>query len=386
MKRFGLILLILFVICNLSFDISHAQYVYLGMYWIAGSVEDPDQVGTAGRQVVFFNALENNSIVGGYADGLVGPNGLSGRDNEYMINAYAYKGEPLNLLTATCYVAIPNDNPADPEEGYGANPVEVNVTGQGYDIAPNLVLVKGGGILPPPVPGVPVIEQVRYGNRIYYEPEEKTEDWKFVVSEQPKITARISSISGLNTSSIFMNVNPDMPDSMQIGFSQATATSMVGPAASPTEVTFVYDFFSAGKTLPDGENAINFTAANAVGTAVYNTTVSVLGGEGRLIGIPITYPSPLELLYDREVTIQYTLSKDMNIDIFFFDVSGRMLKKFTLYEREEGGSAGINKVSWDLITLQGQKVSSGIHLFTIVNHDTNKLLGKGKFTAVPSKQ
>jgi hypothetical protein len=349
------------------------------MYWIAGSVEDPDQVGTAGRQVVFFKTLENNQVTGGYADDLVGTAGLAGRADEYMLNAY----EDYRLVVApgTYYAAIVNDNPNNPSEGYGANPVEVNLTGQGYDIA-NLVLEKGAGILPPPVAGVPIFKEVRYGNRLY-QPTLVAKGMEFVVSEQPKITTVIASDTGLNTSQIFMTVNPNTADSMQISFSEATTTSMVGPSAAPTEVTFVYDFVSAGKALADGENIVNFSAANAAGTAVYDSTVSVMGGEGRLIGIPLTYPSPVHLKTDKEVTVQYSLSKDMNVDIFFFDVSGRMVKKFTLYSREEGGSAGINKVTWNLITDQGQIVSSGIYLFTIVNRDDNKLLGKGKFTALP---
>ncbi len=392
MKRFGLILLVVsFVIGSLTFVTpASAQYVYLGMYWIAGYVEDPDNVGTEGRQVVFFKTLENNSIVGGYADDVVGPDGLSGRDNEYMINAYAYKGEPLDLATGLNYAAMPNDNPINPQDGYGANPVEVNVTGQGYDIAPNLVLVRGGGILPPPVLGLPVIEEVRYGNRIYYEPAVKTEDWKFVVDEQPKVITRITSVTGLNTSKIFMNVNPNTPDSMQIGLSEATEVTMVRPAgapatALPTEVTFVYDFKSAGKTLADGENKVDFSAANAAGTAVYNTVVTVMGGEGRLIGVPLTYPSPVQLKYDKEVIVQFTLNKPMPIGINFYDVSGRMVKRLSYDADTEGGSAGTNKVTWDLITDQGQIVSSGICVFTIVDLERNKVLGTGKFTAVPSK-
>ncbi|MFA6548395.1 MAG: hypothetical protein WCT39_00490, partial [Candidatus Margulisiibacteriota bacterium] len=107
------------------------------------------------------------------------------------------------------------------------------------------------------------------------------------------------------------------------------------------------------------------------------------GGEPRLIGVPITFPSPVHLKTDTAVTFQYTLSRDMNIEISLFDVSGQMVKKLSFAQGAEGGAAGVNKVRWDLMTDQGQRSASGICIFTLVNRETGKLLGKGKFTALP---
>ena len=106
--------------------------------------------------------------MGGYADDLVGV-GLSGRANEYMMNAY--EDYRLVIAPGKYYVAIVNDNPGDMANGYGAL-VEVTVTGNGYDIAPDLVLAKGAGISPPaerPDPLaelLPKIENIRFGKRL----------------------------------------------------------------------------------------------------------------------------------------------------------------------------------------------------------------------------
>jgi hypothetical protein len=356
----------------------------MGMYWIAGSVSDPDGVGTAGRDVYFFrDPLVYNRIVGPYSDDIVGPAGLSGRADQYMMNAY--EDWRMTVAPGTYYCAIANDNPAHPEEGYGADPVEVTVTGIGYDIAPDLVLAKGAGPLAPaprPSPYGPRFEQIKFGNRIY-QAVLVAKGQQFIVSSQPRVSAKAVSEYGLNVSSIAMVLNEGASDAKTFRISSAHIVRAAGPSGAPTEVDFVYDFYQEDQSLPEGDQSMAFKASNAYGTASEVCSVTVAGGEPRLIGVPITYPSPVHLKTDREVNFQYTLSHDINVDLFLFDISGRVLKKISRNEREEGGSAGLNKVTWNLITDQGQKVASGICVFTLVNRTNGKLLGKGKFTALP---
>ena len=374
-----------FLISDFGFTgAASAQPVYMGLYWITGSVSDPDSVGTEGRQVCFYETLENNAIVGGYADDLCGTVGLSGRANQYMINAW----EDFRLLIrpGTYYVAIPNDNPADPANGYGADPVEVTVTGQGYDIVSNnLVLMRGAGIAPPgdrPSFGMPHFEDIAFGNR-KYQPALVARGQEFIVSAQPRISGRAVSEYGLNTSSIAMVVGEGTTNAKTYSIAGSYVTQTVGAADSPTSVAFTVDFLSVGDTLPEGEQKITFRAANAFGSTEEVVAVTVAGGEPRLIGEPITFPSPLHLKTDREVTFQYVLSHDLNTEMFVFDVSGRIVLRRPFNARQEGGSAGFNKVTWNLYTDQGSLVSSGIYVFTLVNRESGKLLGKGKFTALP---
>lgn len=367
---------------------ARAQHVYLGMYWIAGGVIAPEGVTTADRQVVFYKGpLDNNQIVGGYADDIVGPSGLSGQPDQYIMNAF--EDYRLNIVPGTYQVAIPNDNPSDPAAGYGADPVDVVVTGKGFEIVPvNLVLALDAGLLPPadrPEVGeewAPRFEDIRFGKRLY-QPALVAKGQEFIISSQPRISARVISASGLDTSQIYMVINEGTSTAKTYSIAQTAKVSAVGAAAAPTEVNFVLDLFNLGESFPDGENEINFKATNAYGSTIEVASVTVIGGEARLIGVPITYPSPLRLMSENSVIFQYTLSKDIPVDIYLFDVAGRVAKKITLYARDEGGSAGINKVTWNLITDQGQKVASGIYVFTLVNKETGKLLGKGKFTALP---
>ncbi|MBN2057378.1 MAG: hypothetical protein JW782_01095 [Candidatus Saganbacteria bacterium] len=382
MKRISLILLLVLTLATgywLLTTKASAQPVYMGLYWITGSVSDPDSVGTEGRQVCFYERLENNSIVGGYSDDLVGTVGLSGRTNQYMINAL--EDWRLDIAPGKYYVAIVQGS-----DGYGADPVEVTVTGQGYDIVgQNLVLMRGAGINPPaerPTFGLPNIQNIRFGNRLY-QPVLVAKGQPFIVSAQPRISATAASDFGVDRSRLAMVVNAGTAQAKTYTISSSQIVRSAGPSDNPTEVDFVIDLSVEKDTLPEGDQQITFRAANVFGSTEEVCTVTVAGGEPRLIGIPITFPSPLHLKTEKEVFFQYTMTHDIPVDLFVFDVSGRVVLKRSMNAREEGGSAGVNKVSWNLITDQGSLVSSGIYVFTLVNKENGKMLGKGKFTALP---
>lgn len=373
-KKIVVIALIGIGILGLGFMAAKAQQVYLGMYWIAGGVSDPNNVGTEGRKVVFYKDDPAN----GFADDIVGIAGLAGRSAEYALNAFEDYRLPITPGTYKAAIVKGEDN-------YGADPVEVIVTGNGYDLAStNLVLMFGAGIGDP---GsrlsdlAPKFTDIRFGKRLYQR-ELVAKGQEFIVSAQPRISAIAVSSAGLDTSKISMVVNEGTANAKTYAISQAKVTA-AGPTAAPTEVSMIYDLYNLGETLPEGKQDIRFKASNAYGSTLEICSVTVVGGEPRIVGTPITYPSPLHLKADSSVYFQYTLSADINVDIFLFDVSGRVAKKFILYARDEGGSAGVNKVTWNLITDQGAKVASGIYVFSLVNRDTGKMLGKGKFTALP---
>lgn len=373
MKRFLLGLIIIFSLVIGLWTGAQAYYTYF--YPITGRVLDPDGVGTDSVVVVFY---ENDPDLG-YADDLVGLPGLLGQPGQYAINA----GEDyrINLVAGNTYhvASLHGSN------GYGANPVAFTLTGQGYEVVPDLTLTLGGGIgAPAPQPAIgspPRIENITFGNR-KYQPALVDSGQQFIVASQPRISANAVSQYGVDTSSISMIINEGTATARSYSIA-SYITQTVGAAESPTSVSFTVDFLSIDDTLPEGDQNITFRASNVFGTTEEVVSVTVAGGEPRLIGVPITYPSPLNLKVDREVTFQYTLSHDLNTELYVFDVAGRTVLKRPLNARQEGGSAGINKVTWNLYTDQGTLVSSGIYVFTLVNRENGKLLGKGKFTALP---
>lgn len=387
LKRFLIgIIIPTFVICHLTFVISapaSAQHVYLGMYWIAGAIDDPDGKGTDGRQVVFFK----EDLSTGYAVELAGPSGLSGQVNRYVLNAY--KDWRLAVAPGKYKVAV-----ARGADNYGADPVEVTVTGAGYDLAPNLVLGYGKGIVLPstgtePAPAI----KVWFGKRLY-QPAiygNKDEGKKpFVVSEKGRFKLEVSIPEPYTLDETrSYNVKLMSPLGVSKTFDMATLASVKASTAGIKPFVLESDYPEELVAGAD-ETLYTFTfyasSKGTFGPATETATacaVYVMGGPVRLIGTPVTFPSPLHLRTDKEVAFQYTLSRDANLDIYVIDISARVVKKLAGTAGEEGGSAGVNKLTWNLITDQGSLVASGIYVFSLIDRENNKLLGKGKFTALP---
>ena len=363
-----------FWILDFGFNKSQAQPLYTGIYWVLGTVNDPDGVGTEGRKVVLFKDQTAN----GFAYDLAGVGGLSGVAGQYRLNAD--EDERMNIAPGTYKIGIVK------KDDYGMNPVDVTITGLGYDVF-NVILKRGEGMEDPGVHTsnkAPRWESITFGNRKWqpavYTGE--TKETQFIISSQPKITATVVSEYGIDKNNIKMLMNEGTANQTVYDIGIANIIKTEGVSDSPTKVTFTYDYVQAqAAAIPEGDQTFTFKASNAFGTTVEVVNATVGGGE--LIGTPIVYPSPVRLTIDKQVTFQYKLGKDMNVDLYMFDISSRVAKKMAFSKGQEGGSAGINKPTWNLITDQGQLVASGIYLFNLVDHDTGKLLGKGKLTAVP---
>lgn len=398
MRKFGLLILLILVICNLSFVIctkTNAQVTYPGIYFINGKVIDTDSVGTDGLWIVFFKEYVGKDIISGFADDYVGTQGLSGRPNEYILPAI--EDHRLAIKPGKYYVAS-----VQRVDGYGCDPVEVTVTGHGYDIAPDLVLAYGAGMTPPserPELGKEAEPSIKvwFGNRLY-QPDiyGLKEDGKkpFVVSEtgELKIKVEIADPYLLDETASYRLSLKDPEGVIKEFDLQSVPGFKTSVAAGAPEGVRSLDvetpFPEALKTKKDEELVYTFTFnarshghVGAAASASTQAVVYVMGGPVQLIGIPITYPSPIRLKTDKKVTFQYTLSRDADINLSAVDISARTVKKVLLRAGEEGGSAGVNKVEWDLITDQGTRLDSGIYIFTLVHE--GKLLGKGKLTALP---
>jgi len=386
MKKLGLLIFLILVLGTLAF----AQTYYPGMYFIKGQVADPDSVGTDGLWIVFFKEFTGQEILGGFADDYVGPSGLGGLPNKYILSAI--EDNRLSVKLDKYYVAS-----VQRADGYGCDPVEVTVTGHGYDIAPDLVLAFGAGMAPPserPVIGQEAEPSIKvwFGNRVY-QPNiyGLREDGKkpFVVSETGKIKIKVEIADPYlldETASYAMNITD--PQGVVKSFDLQAVPGFKVSGLDARSLIIESSFPETLKAKKDEELVYTFTfnakSRGNIGVAASASTqaeVYVMGGPVKLIGIPITYPSPIRLKTDKKVTFQYTLSRDADINLSLVDISARTVKKIMLRAGAEGGSAGVNKVDWDLITDQGTRIDSGIYIFTIVHE--GELLGKGKLTALP---
>jgi hypothetical protein len=379
MKRIVSIIVPLFVICHLTFVITApAVAQFWPTYWIGGTVKDAsDGTKAAGRTVIFYRS---DSDLGqeNFASAIIDSS------NQYMLNTFSL-GTPSLSIGETYYVSIQNDKPNDPDSGYGAFPVAVSISGKGFDAAPDLQLAKGAGPKPEPEPTI----RLWINNRLY-QPKIYDEQNPMIISATPKLQAKISIETGYavagEPAAYSITLDPETDPVPLV----LTAANMVAKASAAGELkafTMEYEIQESEKIDPPGDHVIEVTAQSAGTKAVAASStltayVKIMSGPLQLVGIPISYPSPYSPSRDGDVVIQYTLSQDSNIEIYLISFSGERVKHFILDAGEEGGSAGINKVSWDGRTDLGSIASNGIYAGTIIARDENRLLGKFKLTVM----
>jgi len=384
--RKGLIVAALLVLFGLS---AHAQMLYNGIYWVDGKVLPPasdSSITVNGRDVVVYPG----STDAWWADDTSGPTGRSGRNGEFMVNALADWRNNLAPGTYTIATVTGADN-------YGANPVSLTISGNGWDTSPDLQLILGGGIGKPRDRGVPswllaeipVVKNVWFDSKLYQKKlVEGASQLKYVVANQPKISVQVTAANvGIDKNMLSVVMDEGLAGSKTYTLSQFSDYSEVLGPQLPKEIDFAVNMKTLGDTIADGDHSFKFYAGNNVGTTYEVALVSVVGGPVSVIGTPINNPSPLHLSNQNQVIFQYGLSKDANIDIFLFDITGQVIKKFAFTAGQVGGQAGgsanPNKVPWDLTTDQGTRLAVGIYLWEIVDHDNKKVIGKGKLAAAP---
>jgi len=366
--------LILFVI--LLAGIANAQPFTL-IYWIRGTVSDVSGQTVNGQKICFANDR---------AWDIIGEKGNSGKANSFLINAgeaglALTAGQKYQLFTRTA-------------DGWGVGPVDVILTGKGIESVGALTYIKGGGLIDLPASAVktfntenaPVIK-LWFGNRLY---QRLAKGEKFIVSESPEIKARFSIDGPYALSAdpydFTISLDPGKVSAKSVtAVAVETSDKVMAAGAKPGEnkLTAFSQKYSLSKPLSEGEHVFVVTAhsggtrGHAMSVSEY-ATVEVMGGPSRLVGPPLTYPSPFSISRQKIVTIQYRLSADANIDIYVIGIGGVRAKKFTLMAGGEGSSAGVNKVTWDGRTDFGVLAGNSIYIGTIISRDDNRLLGKFK--------
>jgi hypothetical protein len=364
-------------------------------YWIKGTAQDSeDGVTVDGRYVVFYRTEEEGKS-GTYAYDTIGAIG----SKQFMLNTYGLRMSQLSV-GGTYYVAIPNDKPTDPANGYGSDPALVTITGSGLEIISGaLVLAKGKGPLIVVTPGAgggetPPTIKIWFGNRLYQQAL-VDKGQAFVVSSKPdlKVDLTIASPYTLarNVSAHSIIVDEGTATARTLALTAANVKSTIyaaGTVAEEGKVSSMQIQYAFDEPLTEGNHqfkvsAISSGAMGAASVSTQSASVEVMGGPVRLIGTPICFPSPFSISKQKKVYIQYTLSTDANIEIYLTGVGGMRIKRVICQAGVgEGGHAGVNKVEWDGQTDQGYLAGNAIYVGTIISKDDNRLLGKVKMTLV----
>ncbi len=352
MKRLLLLLVILAAVAG----ISYSEGPFTLIYWVRGRVTDAPGTSANGRKIYFANTR---------ASDIIGPTGLSGNPNEFLINA-GLAGVPLE--PGMRYRVF-----SEAAGGYGVGPVEVEIGGTGYDAVGPFALTAGGGVADLRAMGVamepaPQIK-VWFNNRLY----QKGMGEEFYIPKKPSIKVEVNIEDPFALSSSAANYQ-FMIDSRPYAFQ----SSRIMSDKAIFEFTLPGEFPSGVHNFTFNAQSSGTKAAAASVTETIRATVS--GGPLRILDTPLTFPSPFNPEKDRNVIFQYTLSDNADIDIFIFNIAGEMVKKIPIKQGEEGGLGQLNKVSWNGITDQKSIVSNGVYLGNIVARAENRVLSKFKLT------
>jgi len=381
MKRIALIIGIMAIAATAFAQVTtpSAQLKFMTPgYWAVGNCADTKtptgaDIKADGRTVYFFeNETELNN--GNYVTTLV-------VGNKYMANALSIW--PAVLTVGKTY-KVATEKGAD---NYGANPTDITITGLGWDQA-DLTLILGGGINPPSG-GVDMGMKLWFGNRLY-QPGLVEKGDSFVVPANPTIKVDLTvnephTLSdNVSDYTIVLDPQSSSPKSYQMEASHVTNKTLAAATESIRSLSLKY---TVAEPLSDGKHVFVVSGKTASSGGMQMSmsryaTVEVMGGPLRLVGTPLTYPSPYSIPRNKIVTIQYGLSADANIEIYLIGVDGTRIKHLILMAGSEGGAAGVNKVTWDGTTDQGYLAGNAIYVGTIIAKDEGRLLGKFKLTIV----
>jgi len=374
-KKSLIIILLLSVLTAASIS-EEAPFTLI--YWVRGTVADSTAGSANGRLIYFANSR---------AWDIIGESGASGKANHFLINA----GDARIPLEVGQSYALFTKN----INGLGAGPYYVTITGKGIENVPELKIRVGGGFSDIPIVAakteVAPEAEIWIDNHVYNK-DLVAKGENFIVSPNPNIEVKFSISEPYSLSSNYSDYNIVVDpgkagtQSLSIGPKNLAAKVMAAGAAGESRLqNLSIQNPQLPRALSEGIHTLMIAAksSGSLGNAASSTriiTVEVMGGPLRVVGTPLTYPSPFMISRDKNVIIQYQLSADADIDVYLIGVDGIRIKKFTFDAGEPGGNAGLNKVSWDGRRDQGGYAGYAIYVGTIIARNDGKLLGKFMLT------
>lgn len=151
---------------------------------------------------------------------------------------------------------------------------------------------------------------------------------------------------------------------------------------SPTkesEILYTIDH-KITSALSDGPHQISIEATDVdgdtstweiTGLSVKNTVAS------EVERTPLNFPNPFDPASG--TTISYYLTKDSNIQINIYDLTGTLIAKKSYSASSQGGNAGYNEVAWNATSDSGELIGNGMYIYMIIAD--GRVASKGKMVA-----
>ena len=154
-----------------------------------------------------------------------------------------------------------------------------------------------------------------------------------------------------------------------------------GKDASSFDVNYVMYMLRipSARKLPFGEHYFLFETENAFGMCISQEAYArVVTIPAQVVGKPVVFPSPFSPGIHSELSIQYELSMQTNIELAVFGVDGTAVMRRRFFMGDEGARKGKNTVRWEGKTDAGFMLSNGIYTGVIIDRDENRVLEKFK--------
>ena len=150
---------------------------------------------------------------------------------------------------------------------------------------------------------------------------------------------------------------------------------------------FTYDRDTLGPPTEMGRNyspgiPIVMTTSGQIDTHTFSgPSIGIVNDHGvRITDTPVVFPNPFRPTGSNSLTFQYSLNKKATIDLKISDLSLRMVKNISVFEGEEGGKFGRNKIEWNGRDESGALVSNGPYIVSIFAREENRVIGRLRLT------
>jgi len=185
------------------------------------------------------------------------------------------------------------------------------------------------------------------------------------ISSTPLIELTVLTASALDTSTVKLKID-------------GTYGSGV-TTAKLTETTYLISY-QVTSPLADGTHAVTAEGTDAdgdLGTWSITGLMVSSSGSAQVQGSPLNFPNPFDPAAG--TTFSYYLTKDSDVAINIYDMSGNLIARKTYLSAASGGKAGYNEVLWDCKSDSGRDIGNGMYLYLLIVD--GKTAGKGKMTA-----
>lgn len=78
----------------------------------------------------------------------------------------------------------------------------------------------------------------------------------------------------------------------------------------------------------------------------------------------VNYPNP----FKANTVVRYILTKDAEVAVRIFTLTGRLVREFRFSKGVEGGKRGVNEITWDGRNQVGDQVANGVYLLVVEAH------------------